>query len=91
MHLTYGTAASTVCAMHTQQMPRHAGDSTPEGERWAVEIRAAQRAVEAAERARDETVHQAIEHGFGIRGVARVLGIDKMTAHRRYGGRRERD
>ena len=75
--------------MHTQRMPRRPGDATEEGQQWFDEVRAAQRAVEHAESARDETVHQALEHGLGIRGVARALGVDKMTAHRRYGGRRD--
>ncbi|MGO9908397.1 MAG: hypothetical protein ACLP4R_08890 [Solirubrobacteraceae bacterium] len=72
-------------------MPRTPGDATEEGQHWIAEIRAAQRAVDHAESARDETVHQALEHGLGIRGVARALGVDKMTAHRRYGGRRTTD
>jgi hypothetical protein len=75
--------------MHTQQMPRRPGDATEEGQRWFDEVRAAQRAVENAENARDATVREALDHGLGIRSVARALGIDKMTAHRRYGGRRD--
>ena len=88
MLLTYATYPSTVCAMHTQRMPRTPGDATKEGQQWFDEVRAAQRAVEHAEGARDETVHQALEHGLGIRGVAKALGVDKMTAHRRYGRQR---
>jgi hypothetical protein len=72
--------------MHTQQMPRKAGDTTPEGQERVADIRAAQRAVEVAERARDETVRDALARGLGLRAVARALGVDKMTAHRRYGG-----
>lgn len=74
--------------MHTQQMPRHAGDSTPEGQEWFSEVRAAQRAVENAERSRDETVRQALDHGLGVRGAASALGWDKTTVQRRYGRKR---
>lgn len=87
MCLTYGTRDTIVCDMHTQPMPRRAGDATRDGQRWFDDIRAAQRAVEAAEHARNDTVHEALKHGLGIRGVAKALGIDKMTAHRRYGGK----
>lgn len=76
--------------MHTQRMPRRPGDATEEGQRWLDEIRAAQRVVKNAEDARDATVREALDHGLGIRGVAKALGVDKMTAQRRY-GRRRRD
>ena len=71
--------------MHTQQMPRHAGDSTLEGQEWFTEVRAAQRAVENAERSRDETVREALAHGLGVRAAARALGWDKNTVSRRFG------
>ncbi len=46
----------------------------------------AQRAVEEAERARDEIASQALAHGLGVRGAALALGIDKGTVSRRYNG-----
>ena len=88
MLLTYATCPPTVCAMHTQRMPRRPGEATEEGQRWFDEVRAAQRVVENAENARDTTVREALDHGLGIRGVAKALGVDKMTAHRRYGHQR---
>jgi hypothetical protein len=65
--------------------PRQPGHATPEGQRWLEQVKRAQSAVEAAERRRDDVVRQALERGLGIRGVAKALGIDKMTAQRRYG------
>ncbi len=65
-------------------MARPSGDSTPEGQRWYDRVARAQRKVEDAERQRDEVVRDALEHGLGVRGVAKALDIDKATVSRRY-------
>lgn len=49
---------------------------------------AAQRAVEDAERRRDELVREELEGGVGVRGVAKAFGVDKATVGRRYGRER---
>ncbi|PZS15172.1 MAG: hypothetical protein DLM64_00285 [Solirubrobacterales bacterium] len=68
-------------------MPRLPGHVTSEGQRWFAELYRRQLAVDAAVGERDELARQALEHGLGIRGVAKALRIDKTTAQRRYGGR----
>jgi hypothetical protein len=67
-------------------MPRLSGHATPEGSLWFGELARAQRRVENAELERDALAREALEHGLGIRGVAKALRIDKTTAQRRYGG-----
>jgi DNA-binding NarL/FixJ family response regulator len=66
-------------------MSRPSGHTTARGERWLAELTAAQQAVEAAKRARDQLVHEALRDGLGVRGVAKALQIDKATVSRRYG------
>lgn len=68
-------------------MARLPGHVTPEGQLWYGEVANAQRKVEDAERVRDELVCRALEHGLGVRGVAKALKVDKATVSRRYGGR----
>jgi len=65
-------------------MPRLPGHLTVEGKRWHAKLARAQRAVDEAERARDEIARQALAHGLGVRGAALALGIDKVTVSRRY-------
>jgi len=66
-------------------LPRLPGHVTPEGQHWFGELYRRQLAVDAAVRERDVLAHQALEHGLGVRGVAKALRIDKTTAQRRYG------
>ena len=71
-------------------MARPAGQTTERGRRWLTQIVDARQKVEAAEKARDEVVREALQDGLGVRGVAAALKIDKATVSRRYGaaGRR---
>jgi hypothetical protein len=62
------------------------GHITPEGQHWFGELYRRQLAVDAAIAERDEFARRALEHGLGVRGVAKALKIDKTTAQRRYGG-----
>lgn len=66
-------------------MPRLPGHVTSEGQLWFAELARAHREVMEAERRRDELARQALDHGLGVRGVAKALRIDKATASRRYG------
>jgi DNA invertase Pin-like site-specific DNA recombinase len=65
-------------------MPHIPGHLTAEGKRWYAKLARAQRVVDKAEHARDETARQALAHGLGVRGAALALGIDKTTVSRRY-------
>ena len=71
-------------------MPRLPGHVTPEGQHWFAELHRRHLAVEAAIGERDRFAREALEHGLGIRGVAKALKIDKTTAQRRYGRTTER-
>lgn len=63
----------------------------PDGRRpWRAELAEAQQAVTAAERHRDEIARLALADGFGVRGTAAALGVDKSTIVRRYGRRSTR-
>lgn len=66
-------------------MVRPSGSDTREGRRWLARLARAQRAVEEAERRRDQLAREALAHDLGVRGVAAALGIDKATVSRRYG------
>lgn len=66
-------------------MPRKPGHITPEGRAWFAEVASAQQRVRNAEHERDGIVRQALDHGLGVRGVAKALRIDKATVSRRYG------
>jgi hypothetical protein len=61
------------------------GHVTPGGQHWFAELYRRQLAVDAAMDERDRFAREALEHGLGIRGVAKALRIDKTTAQRRYG------
>ena len=65
-------------------MPRTPGHLTAEGKRWYAKLARAQRAVEEAERRRDDIAREAIARGLGVRGAAKALGINMATVSRRY-------
>lgn len=66
-------------------MPKVPGHVTHE--HWFAELERKQLAVQKAVRDRDDCARKALEHGLGVRGVAKALRIDKTTAQRRYGRR----
>jgi DNA-directed RNA polymerase specialized sigma24 family protein len=57
-----------------------------EARQWHAKLARAQEAMDRAEANRDELVRQALAHGVGVRAVAELLGINKGTVSRRYGG-----
>jgi len=66
-------------------MVRPSRGDTKEGRRLLARLERAQRAVDDAERRRDQLAREALAQDVGVRAVAAALGIDKATVSRRYG------
>ncbi|OAI39916.1 hypothetical protein AYO39_02240 [Actinobacteria bacterium SCGC AG-212-D09] len=65
-------------------VPRPPEHLDREGRQWFAKLARAQQRVRDAERRRDEIAREALAHGVGVRGAAKVLGINMATVSRRY-------